>query len=90
MPTPTFDQMKTWARRYVETWNAGDQEAWIANWKAIAPGDFRMLDPVGTPEDLYERCAASVAKYSCSACSRRLSRRPNRSSSQETPNVALY
>lgn len=58
MPTPTFEQMKTWARRYVETWNAGDQEAWIANWKSIAPGEFHMWDPVGTPpKHGFEACA---------------------------------
>ena len=47
MPTPTFEQMKTWARRYVETWNAGDQNAWVENWKSIAPGEFHGLPCVG-------------------------------------------
>jgi len=31
-------------------WNAGDKEAWIDNWRSVARGSFRMLDPVGTPE----------------------------------------
>lgn len=50
MPTPTFDQLKNWAKNYVALWNAGDKEGWVANWKSVAPGDFRMLDPVGTPQ----------------------------------------
>ena len=57
MATPTFEQMKHWAEQYVALWNAGDKEAWAANWRAIAPGDFRMLDPVGTPEKRgFEHC----------------------------------
>jgi hypothetical protein len=50
MPKPTFDQLKQWAERYVEHWNSGDKQAWVKNWRSVAPGDFRMLDPVGTPE----------------------------------------
>ena len=50
MPTPSFEDLKRWAETYVETWNAGDKQAWIDNWKRVAPGDVRMLDPVGTPE----------------------------------------
>jgi hypothetical protein len=57
MPTPSFEQMKQWAENYVKFWNSGDKEAWIENWRAIAPGDFRMLDPVGTPEKRgFEEC----------------------------------
>jgi len=50
MPIPTRPELLEWARNYVELWNAGDKEAWIANWKKVATGEFRMLDPVGTPE----------------------------------------
>jgi len=50
LPTPSFDELKTWAETYVATWNSGDKQAWIDNWKKVAPGDVRMLDPVGTPE----------------------------------------
>ncbi|MDG2304137.1 MAG: hypothetical protein P8R42_05685 [Candidatus Binatia bacterium] len=58
MPTPTFDQLKTWARRYVELWNAGDKDAWVENWRSVAPGKFRMLDPVGTPQKVgFAACA---------------------------------
>ena len=39
-----------WATNYPELWNAGDKQAWIDNWKTVATGEFRMLDPVGTPE----------------------------------------
>ena len=50
MPVPSRKELLNWAANYVALWNAGDKEAWIANWKKVAPGDFRMLDPVGTPE----------------------------------------
>lgn len=59
MPTPDFKQLKQWARNYVAHWNSGDKEAWVANWRSIAPGDFRMLDPVGTPEKRgFEECCS--------------------------------
>ena len=57
MPIPDRKTLKQWARNYVDLWNAGDKEAWVENWKSVAPGDFRMLDPVGTPE----REASSIA-----------------------------
>jgi len=58
MPTPTRKQLQDWAERYVALWNAGDKAAWAANWRAVAPGEFRMLDPVGTPEKRgFEACA---------------------------------
>jgi hypothetical protein len=50
MPVPTTEQLLHWAEKYVETWNTGDKAGFEANWRAVAPGDFRMLDPVGTPE----------------------------------------
>jgi hypothetical protein len=59
MTTPTHKQLEEWAANYVALWNAGDKDAWVANWKKVAPGDFRMLDPVGTPEKRgFEECAA--------------------------------
>ena len=59
MPAPTREQLLAWAEGYVTWWNSGDKEKWIANWKRVAPGDFRMLDPVGTPEKRgFENCAA--------------------------------
>lgn len=58
MPIPSRERLLTWADRYVELWNAGDKAAWAANWRAVAPGEFRMLDPVGTPEKRgFEACA---------------------------------
>lgn len=58
MPVPTRQQLRHWAENYVALWNAGDKEAWAANWRAVAPGDFRMFDPVGTPEKRgFETCA---------------------------------
>lgn len=59
MAIPTREQLERWAKGYTSLWNAGDKVAWVANWKAVAPGDFRMLDPVGTPEKRgFEECAA--------------------------------
>lgn len=49
MAGPTREALENWAKNYVELWNKGDKEAWVANWKKVAPGDFAMLDPVGTP-----------------------------------------
>jgi hypothetical protein len=50
MHIPSREQLLKWADGYVELWNAGDKAAWEKNWRDIAPGEFRMLDPVGTPE----------------------------------------
>jgi len=59
MGFPTHEQMQEWADNYVALWNAGDKAGWVANWKKLAPGEFRMLDPVGTPEKRgFEQCAA--------------------------------
>lgn len=58
MGTPSRKQLQEWAANYVALWNAGDREGWVKNWRSIAPGDFRMLDPVGTPEKRgFEDCA---------------------------------
>ena len=55
MPTP--EELATWAKNYAELWNAGDKEAWIANWKKVCYGDFKMWDPVGTPPKFdFEGC----------------------------------
>lgn len=59
MAYPTREEMAAWGKAYVELWNAGDKQAWIANWKRIAPGDFAMVDPVGTPpRHDFEGCCA--------------------------------
>lgn len=61
MPTPSREELLEWAKNYVSLWNAGDKEAWVANWKKVAPGDFIMLDPVGTPEKRgFEECASEA------------------------------
>ena len=58
MGTPSRKQLQEWAANYVTLWNAGDREGWVKNWRSVAPGDFRMLDPVGTPEKSgFEDCA---------------------------------
>ena len=59
MPTLTREALLAWAQGYVELWNSGDKQAWVANWKRVAPGDFVMVDPVGTaPRSGFESCAA--------------------------------
>ncbi len=59
MAVPSQEQLKKWAENYVAFWNAGDKESWERNWKSVVPGDFRMLDPVGTPKKTgFEGCAS--------------------------------
>ncbi len=59
MATPSVEQLQRWAENYVALWNAGKKDDWVRNWKSVAPGDFRMLDPVGTPEKRgFENCAS--------------------------------
>ncbi len=61
MPVPSKEQLKQWADNYIALWNAGDKEGWERNWRSVAPGDFRMLDPVGTPEKIgFEECASKA------------------------------
>jgi hypothetical protein len=56
---PTRKQLQEWAQNYVALWNQGDKQAWIENWRKVAPGEFTMLDPVGTPEKRgFEECAS--------------------------------
>src|SRR5215813_12703656 len=58
MASPSRQQLQDWAKNYVALWNAGDRDGWARNWRSVAPGDFRMLDPVGTPEKRgFELCA---------------------------------
>ena len=52
MPYPSKQELLQWAENYVKYWNDGDKEAWIKNWRSVAPGGFRMIDPVGTPEKI--------------------------------------
>ena len=59
MKKPSRAQLQKWAENYVALWNAGDKDGWVANWRSVAPGDFRMVDPVGTPEKRgFEACCA--------------------------------
>ena len=50
MTYPAKQALLNWARNYPELWNVGYKQAWIENWRSVATGEFRMLDPVGTPE----------------------------------------
>jgi hypothetical protein len=57
VPVPDKKTLLAWAENYVRYWNEGDLDAWLANWQAVAPGDHRMLDPVGTPEKVgFQAC----------------------------------
>ncbi len=59
MGTPSRQQLREWSENYTALWNAGDKDAWLSNWRSVAPGDFRMFDPVGTPEKCgFEECAS--------------------------------
>jgi hypothetical protein len=59
MAAITREALLEWAKGHVEHWNSGDKESWVANWKKVAPGDFVMLDPVGTPpKSGFDGCAA--------------------------------
>ena len=61
MATPTREQMKQWAENYHKFWNAGDKEAWVRNWRSIGTGEFRMVDPVGTPQKQgFEQCCLNA------------------------------
>ena len=58
MAVPTKKQLEKWAEAYVRTWNEGDKEAWGQNYRDVAPGEFTMWDPVGTPpKHGFEHCA---------------------------------
>ena len=50
MAYPDKKKLMDWATNHPILWNAGNKQAWIANWRTVATGEFRMLDPVGTPE----------------------------------------
>lgn len=50
MASPDKYALLHWANNYPGLWNSGDKQAWVDNWRRVAPGEFRMLDPVGTPE----------------------------------------
>ena len=50
MAYPDKMTLMNWANSHPALWNAGNKQAWIANWRTVATGEFRMLDPVGTPE----------------------------------------
>ncbi len=57
MSIPDKKALLNWATNYPLLWNAGDKQAWVDNWRAVAPGQFRMLDPVGTQEKVgFEEC----------------------------------
>jgi hypothetical protein len=57
MAFPEKSALLNWANNYPLLWNAGDKQGWIDSWRSVAPGEFRMLDPVGTPEKVgFEQC----------------------------------
>ena len=40
MPIPSRAELLQWARAYVDTWNAGDRQGWIDNWRRLL--DFTL------------------------------------------------
>jgi len=57
VPIPSRAELLKWAHDYVVLWNAGDEQGWVDNWRQYGTGEFRMLDPVGTPEKVgFEHC----------------------------------
>jgi hypothetical protein len=46
---PTTKEIDTFLHHQLELWNAVDRGAFVAAYKAIAPGGFKVEDPVGTP-----------------------------------------
>ena len=58
MPIPSAAELRKFAKNYVALWNEGDKEAWVQNWRGVAPGEFTMFDPVGTPpKHGFQACA---------------------------------
>jgi hypothetical protein len=53
MPTPTYDQLVKFRDVYVTTWNSGDKEGFLDNFRQFLGGEgdefMTMTDPVGTP-----------------------------------------
>lgn len=47
--TTAAEQIRALLERHVELWNAGDKDAWLANWRTLVTGDVTLEDPVGSP-----------------------------------------
>lgn len=63
MPTPTYEQLRQFRDVYVETWNSGDKDAYLNNWRQHLGGEgdefFTLYDCVGTPPKFgLKACAA--------------------------------
>ncbi len=43
MAAPSKCELLNWAENYVSTWNAGDKDAWVANWRKVLKGEIRVL-----------------------------------------------
>ena len=57
MSIPDKKQLLNWAENYVKLWNEHDKEGWEKNYRAVASGEVRMFDPVGTPRKTgFESC----------------------------------
>lgn len=57
-------------REWYDRWNAQDKDGWLACWRAMAPGEPTLEDPVGTPvkrgwefaSELWDRTGADHPK----------------------------
>lgn len=57
------DRLRAFVERWYELWNADDKVGWLEHWRAFAPGEPRIEDPVGKPvkrgwemiEELWDR-----------------------------------
>lgn len=48
MSLPSSEQIRSFITDSISLWNDGDKDAFLALYKAIAPGGFRFENPVGT------------------------------------------
>jgi hypothetical protein len=50
MPTPSKEQIDRFLRHQIDLWDAGKLDQFKAAFREIAPGGFKVQDPVGSPE----------------------------------------
>jgi hypothetical protein len=68
------DEFRAFVQRWYELWNANDKQGWLDHWRAAAPGEPCIEDPVGTPlkqgwdmvEELWDRTGEDHFKVTIS------------------------
>jgi len=67
MPQPTTKEITHFLRHQAELFNALDMDGFIAAFKAIAPGGFKVEDPAGSPQkqgwDILEKLCSEYAGW---------------------------